>query len=329
MKKSQKIILGLAIFAAALGGAVFAWFATRPALPPEIVTANGRIEAETVQIAAKTGGRVLEVLVREGDLVQAGSILARIDTAELDAQKAGAIAQTAAAEDAVNNAAALVAQRESELKLAEQSLQRALTLRTNGHVSQQELDQRQTTRETAEAALAAARAQLANTSNSVKAARAEVDRIETLIRDSVLTAPITGRVQYRLAEPGEVVAAGGRVMTLLNLTDVYMTVYLPTASVGRVFIDAEARIVLDAAPDIIIPASVSFVAADAQFTPREVETRSERDKLMFRVKLRIDPALLAEHIEKVRTGLPGEAYVMMAPVVPWPDSLAVHLPAAK
>ena len=136
-------------------------------------------------------------------------------------------------------------------------------------------------------------------------------------------------MQYRLAEPGEVVAAGGRVLTLLNLTDVYMTVYLPTASVGRVFINAEARIVLDAAPDLVIPASVSFVAADAQFTPREVETRSERDKLMFRVKLRIDPALLTEYLEMVRTGLPGEAYVMMAPPVAWPDSLAVRLPAPR
>ncbi|WP_122520067.1 MULTISPECIES: HlyD family secretion protein [Pannonibacter] len=326
---TKKILLIVATVVAVIAGAVFAWFATRPTLPPEIATANGRIEAETVQIAAKTGGRVLEVTVREGDLVQAGTVLARIDTDELDARKAGAVAQVSAAEDAANTAEALIAQRESELKLADQSLQRAITLRENGHVSQQELDQRQTARETAEAALRAARAQLANARNTVTAAQAEVARIESLIRDSVLTAPITGRVQYRLAEPGEVVAAGGRVLTLLNLTDVYMTVYLPTASVGRVFIKAEARIVLDAAPDLVIPASVSFVAADAQFTPREVETRSERDKLMFRVKLRIDPALLTEYLEMVRTGLPGEAYVMMAPPVAWPDSLAVRLPAPR
>ncbi|NBN77791.1 HlyD family efflux transporter periplasmic adaptor subunit [Microvirga tunisiensis] len=325
--RGRAIAVAIVALAAVLAGGWF-WWQGRTALPEGLATANGRIEAETVQIASKTGGRVLEVLVAEGDLVRTGQVLARVDTSELEAMKRGAAAQEAAAREAVNTVLAQIVQRESELKYADQALERARTLLGNGHISQQEVDQRQTARETAAAALAATRAQLANAENTVLASAAEVGRIVTLIDDSTLTAPIAGRVQYRLAEPGEVIGAGGRVLTLLNLGDVYMTVFLPTGSVGRVLIGAEARIVLDAAPEFVIPATVSFVAADAQFTPREVETRSERDKLMFRVKLKIDPALLARHIDKVRTGLPGEAYVMMAPPVAWPAALEVRLPPA-
>jgi HlyD family secretion protein len=118
------------------------------------------------------------------------------------------------------------------------------------------------------------------------------------------------------------------VLTLLDLTDVYMTVFLPTEQIGRLLVGSEARIILDAVPQYVIPASVSFISAEAQFTPREVETRSEREKLMFRIKVRIAPELLAAHIEKVRTGLPGEAYVMLGGGDDWPARFAVNLPPA-
>ena len=176
------------------------------------------------------------------------------------------------------------------------------------------------------AALEAARAHLASTRRAVESAAAESKRIQTQIDDSILKAPRHGRVQYRLAEPGEVLASGGRVVTLLDLTDVYMTIFLPTVQVGRVFVGAEARIILDAVPEYVIPATVSFVAAEAQFTPREVETRSEREKLMFRVKVKIDPALLRAHMKRVKTGLPGEAYVLLGSNAQWPERLAVNLP---
>ena len=110
----------------------------------------------------------------------------------------------------------------------------------------------------------------------------------------MLKSPIAGRVLYRLAEPGEVLAAGGKVLTVLELTDVYMTIFLPTALAGRIAVGSEARIVLDAVPQYVIPATISFVAARAQFTPKDVETRTEREKLMFRIKVRIDPELLGQ-----------------------------------
>ena len=94
---------------------------------------------------------------------------------------------------------------------------------------------------------------------------------------------------------------------------------------GRVALGSEVRIVLDAAPDFVIPASVSFVASTAQFTPKTVETASEREKLMFRVKARIDPELLKEHLEQVKTGVPGMAYLKLDAAAEWPESLHVRI----
>jgi len=249
-----------------------------------------------------------------------------MDTAELMASLAKAEAEVAQAQEDVAEADAQIAQRVSEYKFAQQELARATFLINKGHVSQARLDQRQTERDAAKAALEAARAHLLSTERAVESAAAEARRVQTQIDDAELKTPRDGRVQYRLAEPGEVLAAGGKVVTVLDLSDVYMTIFLPTAQVGRVLIGSEARIILDAAPEYVIPASVSFVAAEAQFTPREVETRSEREKLMFRLKVKIDPALLLLHREKVKTGLPGEAYVRLGPDGDWPARLAVKLP---
>ena len=129
-----------------------------------------------------------------------------------------------------------------------------------------------------------------------------------------------------IAEPGEVLAAGGRVVNLVDLADVYMTFFLPEREAGRVAMGADVRLILDAVPQYVIPAKVSYVASVAQFTPKTVETESEREKMMFRVKARIDPALLREHMEQVKTGLPGIAWLKLDADVPWPDELAVNVP---
>jgi HlyD family secretion protein len=153
-------------------------------------------------------------------------------------------------------------------------------------------------------------------------ARATIERVKADIRDSDLRAPRGGRIQYRVAQPGEVVAGGGRVLNLVDLSDVYMTFFLPETMAGRVGLGSEVRLVLDAAPQYVIPARISFVADVAQFTPKTVETESERQKLMFRVRARIDPALLRRNIQHVKTGLPGMAYVRINPGTPWPEKLA-------
>jgi HlyD family secretion protein len=325
MKRTYIALLAVVLIAAGAAGYVW-WQDHRNALPDYIASGNGRIEAEEVHVATKYAGRVAEVLVNEGDMVASGQVLARMDTAELRAELAAARASVAQAEENVAEARAQIVQQESALKFAQQELERAQTLVGKGHISQQQVDQRQTERDTARATLDAAQARLASTRRAVEAAQAQAERIETQLAESTLVAPRAGRVQYRLAEPGEVLASGGRVVTLLDLTDVYMTIFLSTADIGRLLVGSEARIVLDAVPQFVIPAQVSFISAEAQFTPREVETRSEREKLMFRVKVKIDPVLLTAHIEKVRTGLPGEAYVMLGGGSAWPERFAVNLP---
>lgn len=324
-----RTILIILVLAAGTAGGVFYWWQQKQSeLPDHIASGNGRIEAEEVHVAAKYAGRVAEVLVDEGDMVETGQVLARMDTAELEAILATARANIAQAKENVAEAAARIVQRQSELKFAQQELDRTLFLVQKGHVSKERADQRQSERDIARAALDAARFHRASAERAVESVVSEAVRVQTQINDSALKAPRRGRVQYRLAEPGEVLAGGGRVVTLLDLTDVYMTIFLPTAQVGRVFVGSDARIILDAVPEYIIPAMVSFVAAQAQFTPREVETRSEREKLMFRVKVKIEPVLLLAHMEKVKTGVPGEAFVLLGSDAEWPDRLAVKLPPA-
>ena len=122
------------------------------------------------------------------------------------------------------------------------------------------------------------------------------------------------------------VAAGAPIVTILDLTDVYMTIFLPAADAGRLAVGDQARIILDPVPDYVVPASVSFVAADAQFTPKTVETKDERAKLMFRVKLKIDPQVLQQFYTRVKTGVRGLGFVRTKPDVEWPASLQVNLP---
>ncbi len=326
MARYRVFLILAAVIAGIAGGGYYWWHLEQNQLPADIASGNGRIEAEEVHVAAKYAGRVAEVTVDEGDMVSAGQVLARMDTAELDASLARAKALVAQAQQDVAEARAQIAKRESELKFAEQELGRATFLVQKGHISRERLDRRQSERDTAAAVLTAAHARLVSTQRAVESAEAETKRIQTQIDDSVLKAPRQGRIQYRLAEPGEVLPAGGKVLTLLDLSDVYMTIFLPTAEVGRVIVGSDARIILDAISQYVIPAQVSFVAAEAQFTPRAVETRSEREKLMFRVKVKIDPALLRQHMRKVKTGVPGEAYVLLGPDASWPDSLKVKLP---
>ncbi len=136
-----------------------------------------------------------------------------------------------------------------------------------------------------------------------------------------MVAPRDGRIQYRIANIGEVLPVGGKVFTMLDVSYVYMDIYLPTQEARKVKIAADARIVLDARPDLAIPAKVAFVATQAQFTPKTVETKDERDKLMFRIRVKIDPERLRARGALVRSGLPGVAYVKQDEAVAWPPEL--------
>jgi len=301
-------------------------FIQKPELTPGIVSGNGRLEAVEVDISTKFGGRLASVLVNEGDPVNVNQALVQIDTKELDAQLRRAEAEVRSARHERISAIAVIAQRNSELSLAKKDLSRSKGLYENDSISLEQLQRDETVVQTAKATLAASQAQLSNSEAAIEAAIANTELLKVQIEDSVLKAPIAGRVLYRLAEPGEVLPAGGKVLTVLDLADASMTIFLPTLQAGRLRIGDEARIVLDAIPEYVIPATVSFVSPEAQFTPKEVETRTEREKLMFRVKVRIDQALLAKHSAIMKTGVPGVAYVRLGTDVVWPESLQVRLP---
>ncbi len=327
MKKLTKAAILLVVVVALTAGGYWYWHSRQAGrLPPGIASANGRLEADQVDISTKMAGRIVEILVREGDFVEAGAVIARMDRAELDAQLAGARAQVVQAERAAASATAAIAQAASQQALAQQEFQRAEALQHRGYQSIEVLDQRRAQLASAGAALEAAKANEQQAIAAIDTAKAAVDRLQTLIDDTVLVAPRAGRVQYRLAEPGEVLAAGSRVVTLLDIGQVYMTVFLPASQVGRLAVGGEARLVLDPVPDLVIPATVSFVSADAQFTPNAVETRDERDKLMFKVKLRINADLLVKYQTQVKTGVRGLGYVRYDNAAVWPDRLAVRLP---
>lgn len=310
------IILALIILAAAAW-----WFYLRKPPLEGFAEGNGRIEATEVDIATKFQGRIAEILFDEGDLVKAGQVVARMDTESLEAQLRQAEAKLQQAMKQKAYAEAIVKLRESECNLAKRNLTRAEKLHVTGIISLEEYDQARTKYESAVASCAAAEAQVAEADSAIQAARAETERIKSDIGDSVLETPIGGRVQYRLAEPGEVIPSGGEILTIISLTDVYMTIFLPEKEVGRVAIGAEARIVADTAPDIAVPAWVSFVSPKAQFTPKQVETTSERQKLVFRVKVHIDPRVLKKYQAWVKPGVPGVAYVRLDPAAKWPENL--------
>ncbi len=315
-----------------------------------LVSGNGRIEATEINLSSKLAGQLEEIYVNEGDFVEPGQVLARIKVSTLEAQLREVQAQQRQAQDGIATAEAQVAmrisekaaaeamvqQRETELVAAKNRLARTEILAKEGASSKQQLDDERADVKSVAAVLSAARAQVDSAQSAILAARSQVssarsqvdaikatiERINFDIEDAQLKAPLKARVQFLVAQPGEMIATGGRVMNLIDLSDVYMTFFLPETVAGRIAMGTEVRIVLDVAKNVVIPARVSFVADTAQFTPKTVETESERQKLMFRIKAKIDPALLQKHIQQVKTGLPGVAYIKIDENAPWPGFLS-------
>ena len=246
-----------------IGIALAVWIKMKPSGPGVgFVSGNGRVEATDIDIATKLAGRVLNIMVNEGDFVKAGQPLAQMQVDVLDAQRDEARAQSAQAVTAVASAEAQVAarnsdtastqavvgQRASELDASQRRLARTESLATNGVATLQDLDDdrarvrgaesavtaAQAQVSAAQAATKAAKAQVAGANSGVTASQATVARVEADIIDSTLKSPRDGRVQYRVAQPGEVLAAGGKVLNLVDLNDVYLTFFLPETAVGKV-----------------------------------------------------------------------------------------------
>lgn len=317
------------------------------------IKSNGRIEVTPLDISTKLPGRVDQILVDEGDYVDAGDLLAIMQLDSLQAQLSEAKAYLEQAKHQANAAEAVIKSRESDkaaaeatvgaaesqLYAADRKLKRLETLVKRGATTEQDYDDQEAYTRVlkadiatansrvlaAQAAVDAAKAQFVAAESQVNAAEATVKRVEADIKDSNLVAPVSGRIQYRIAEPSEVLGAGGKVLNLLDLSKVYMTFFVPTEYTGQLIEGeengTEVRIVLDVAPDSPIPARVTFVSPEAQFTPKTVETQNERQKLMYRVKAKIDADLLERYQKYIKTGVTGEAYIKIDPKKEWPKFL--------
>ncbi|AKQ61759.1 HlyD family secretion protein [Bordetella hinzii] len=326
MKKSLVWGSVAVLLALAAAGAIWVNQYRAQDMPQNIGSANGRLEVGRIDIATKYAGRLQELLVREGDGVAGGQVLARLDTTELRAQLAAAQAAQGRADQAVARAQAETEARQARETLAQIELKQTQGLRSDALVSHIELQRRQLSLQGESAGLAAAGAALGEAKAAGLEAQAQIARVKSVIDDMDLRAPVAGRIEYRVVEVGAVLPAGGRVLTLLNTSDIYMTVFWPARVAGRLRVGQEARIVLDGVPGAVFPAKVGFVAAEAQFTPKYVETVNERDKLMYRVKLQVPVDLANRYATLLKGGMTGNGYVNLQADAAWPAELDISLP---
>ena len=269
----------VAIALAAGGGAYYRWKQWQEA-GTGIVASNGRIEADQININTKFAGRLAERLVDEGDMVHAGQIVARMDTKDLEASLKQAQAQ-GTAQRAIDEARSLQEQQKTQVELAQQQFDRTSYLFQRGNSTQELLDQRRQQLNGATAALHAATARVLQAENALTATQHQIELLSVNIADNSFIAPRDGRIQYRVANVGEVLPAGGTVLTMIDISSVYMDIYLPTLEAGRAKIGTDARIVLDAYPNCDSRQGVvhrNSVAVHA----KTVETQTERERLMFR-----------------------------------------------
>lgn len=321
------IALLVAVAAIAAGGGYWL-FHPRTTLPVGFATGNGRLEADAIDIATKYAGRIAELRVDEGDLVRVGQVVAIMDTRDRQAQLEQYQELAQQAQHMLEQATANYIQQRAVVALARKELDRTRFLVPKGFATAQTLDQQTQQLDSANARLRADEAGIAAAERALAATTHQAEYYAVQIADSELRAPKDGRIEYRVANVGEVLPEGGKVFTMLDSTYVYMDIYLPTLNAGRVAVGSEARIVLDAYPGHVVPGHVVFVAGKAQFTPKMVETQSERDKLLFRTRVRVDPARLVGREASIRTGLPGVAYVRTEPSAPWPPGLEPSPPPA-
>lgn len=410
MKKSYYILIAL-ILAVAVAFAVYMNYKrTADTTPEGFASSNGRLQLQNIDVASLRAGRVSQVLVHEGDLVEKGTPLVTLSSEELDTQLQGAEAAKSQAEAAklqaegrksqaqaakaraegavtramstekraeggyartqggVNQADAVIAAKKAQLQIALDNLNNTKALRKDDLVSIAELQQREQAYQAAKAEVLAAQAAKAQAAaggteaqagiaeaqsgiaeakaavaeaqagiNQAQAgieqaqaginqAQSQINRVKSIQSDMYVRAPQAGRVEYRIVEVGNVIAPGSKVVTLVDPNDVYLEIFLPTDSSNQVQIGSPARIVLDGIK-AVLPAKVSFVANQSQFTPKSVETKNEREKMMYRVKLSLDPQVASRYQTLLKGGMTAQGYVQLDPSKAWSKDLEVNMPS--
>lgn len=297
-KKRLRLAGGVALAALVAWLAFDRWFGSNT-LPEGLIQANGRIEGDRVIVAGKFAGRITRLRVREGDTVARDQVLVEMD----DAQARARVHQARAALAALDAQVQLAAAREAQ---AARDAVRFRELFREGTASSYETEQADLGARVAHDQLVAARAQRA----SAAAALAEA---ESVIADLTIRAPTAGTVLARMVDGGEVVGSGTPLLALVDLDRLYLKVYVPEVEIGRLRLGLPAQVYTDAFPDRPFAASVRYIASEAEFTPKEVQTPDERVKLVFAVRL----YLTANPEHRLMPGLPADAVIRWDPNVPW------------
>lgn len=279
---------------------------------PDTVQLNGRIESPAVDLGPKVAGRVVEIHVKAGDRVKAGDLLLRLDLGEttiaVERERAGVRSAEARVDDLeagsrsaeIAAAMAEVADRKAALELAAKENERQAALLANDVGTQQDADRARTELERAKAALKASEQRLALERDGFRrdqtaAAQADADRAAAMLRQSLslakeseIRAPADGVILHRLAEPGQLIAAGQPAVTMAFAGRLFVRTFIPESQLGRVKIGMRAHVTVDAFPDRTFPARISEISPESEFTPKAVETRAERVNLVYAAKADLD-----------------------------------------
>ena len=325
--KIKYVILGLVV----IGAVSFAVWKNQQLQAEELVgiaAVNGRLELKRLDVATLYPGRVEEILVQEGDEVKINQPLARLSSTISQTQVSSALAQKKRAEETVSRALAEIDARQQQAKVAKLELDNAFKLRRDNLISSTELERRQTAYNASLAAVNTTQAAKAEAEAAVTQAQAQLEKAQSQYEDMIIKAPKDGRLEYQIAEVGNVLGAGGKVVSVLDPTDTYINVFLTAQQMNQIKLGDDARIVIDGI-NAVFPAKITFVANNAQFTPKSVETTEERAKLMFKVKLQIPVDIALKYKGLLKGGMTAIGYVKYDPQAQWVEQLDVKLPQGE
>ncbi|MDU7786395.1 MAG: HlyD family efflux transporter periplasmic adaptor subunit [Aggregatibacter aphrophilus] len=325
--KIKYVILGLVV----IGAVSFAVWKNQQLQAEELVgiaAVNGRLELKRLDVATLYPGRVEEILVQEGDEVKINQPLARLSSTISQTQVSGALAQKKRAAETVSRALAEIDARQQQAKVAKLELDNAFKLRRDNLISSTELERRQSAYNASLAAVNTTQAAKAEAEAAVAQAQAQLEKAQSQYEDMIIKAPKDGRLEYQIAEVGNVLGAGGKVVSVLDPTDTYINVFLTAQQMNQIKLGDDARIVIDGI-NAVFPAKITFVANNAQFTPKSVETTEERAKLMFKVKLQIPVDIALKYKGLLKGGMTAIGYVKYDPQAQWVEQLDVKLPQGE
>jgi HlyD family secretion protein len=300
------VAAGLALIVALAAFATWRLFFAAPSLPPGMIAVSGRIEGDDSAVSPKTSGRIREITVREGDSVEAGAVIAILDDEQVRAREQSAEALVRQAEARLAAAEAQLAQAEASYAQAKWDRDALKELFRRELIAEQQARQAENNERTQSAAVLAARRQVGAGQADADRTRAELAEARANRNDLRVVAPFAGTVATRTAEPGEVVTAGTPVITLIDLTRVYLRAFVPEGQIGRVRVGQPARVYLDSAPTRPIDAAVSRIDPQASFTPENTYFREERVKQVVGVKLQLGGA-----VGFAKPGMPADGEILV------------------